>query len=256
MKMLSKEGLHPPSDLHADGPHLLTKKSCSARYMFTDLLYPPSHTSQFTCKDDTRSGGLRGRHSLAIRLPWVSLLCLGSQRVRKHAVLTWPSAGHTQFCGPWPRILFQIPHHNWRGCWLLLSLLSGQPLWILSLAREASFLNSGNNVGSVTCRLWFWDLGLNTNHVIFMWLLLLSPSHLGFGSSKSVFQKGVRAQWSPGVVHWFTIHKKCQQKQGHSCFSFMRCSSRIWDILMKRMKTTKYFGETIGNSANSQSRCI
>ena len=65
MKMLDKEGLHPPSDLHADGPHLLTKEGCSARYMFTDLLYPPSHTPQLTCKDDTRSGGLRGRHSLA-----------------------------------------------------------------------------------------------------------------------------------------------------------------------------------------------
>ena len=147
MKMLSKEGLHPLSDLHADGPHLLTKKGCSARYMFTDLLYPPSHTSQLTCKDDTRSGGLRGRHSLAIRLPWVSLLCLGSQRVRKHAVLTWPSAGHTQFCGPWPRILLQIPHHNWRGSWLLLSLLSGQPLWILSLAREASFFKFWQQCG-------------------------------------------------------------------------------------------------------------
>lgn len=141
MKMLDKEGLHPPSDLHADGPHLLTKKGCSARYMFTDLLYPPSHTPQLTCKDDTRDlgGGLRGRHSLAIRLPWVSLLCLGSQRARKHGVLTQPGAGHLQFCGPWPGILLQIPHHNWRGSWLLLRLLSGQPLWILSLAKEGQF---------------------------------------------------------------------------------------------------------------------
>lgn len=64
-------------------------------------------------------------------------------------MLERPGGARRRPCGPWPRLPPQIPHEDWRDSWLLLSVVSGQPLQILSLTREARFKTSGSYVGSV-----------------------------------------------------------------------------------------------------------